>query len=335
MGVSVSDTYGIRQQYSTMRLSELRQRLANLPEVSGVPGLTIFSAGSYGRLEASQYSDIDLFFITTESQGTVVEPRTSELRLFGKIIETVDVMKFPKFSNDCEYLVVMHADDMLEHMGSRADDHANYFTARLLLLLESRCLHNDQAFSRIASRIVSSYFKDYPDHQQTFQPIFLLNDICRFWKTLLLNYENRRGLDPGAVGYEQLRTRQKVRNFKLKYSRMTTCFATIAALGSHLAPVTEAQVLEITCLTPRERLQSVADRIPTVQKHVDDVLERYRWFLDMTGLPTVELEKNFSDKTRRGEMFQLANDYGNSMFKLLQAIDETDPARRLMRNLVI
>jgi hypothetical protein len=164
--------------------------------------------------------------------------------------------------------------------------------------------------------------------------MFLLNDICRFWKTLLLNYENKRNLPPGAEN-EERRTRQKVRNFKLKYSRMTTCFASIAALGSHSAPVSEQQVLELTGLTPRERIQSICDRIPKAKKAVYSVLDRYAWFLEMTGLPTTDLEGHFSDKQKRSEMFQKANDYGDAMFKLLQTIDDENGGQRLLRNLVI
>jgi hypothetical protein len=162
-----------------------------------------------------------------------------------------------------------------------------------------------------------------------------MNDISRFWKTLLLNYENKRSLPPGTEDIEAKRRKQKVRNFKLKYSRMTTCFASIAALGSHLAPVTIDQVLTLTTLTPRKRLESIPLMIPSVQPAVDDVLNKYSWFLEMTGQPTEILEEHFSDKQRRTEMFQKAGEYGDAMYNLLRAIDETDPRLRLLRYLVI
>lgn len=330
-----SKVYYERAEYSRIRLAELRERLGKLKELTDFPTLTIFGAGSYARLEASKYSDIDMFFLSVGAKEADPEPRTNSLRLFGKVIEIIDTMSFPKFSNDCEYLVILHTRDIVSHLGSRIDDHENYFTARMLLLLESYCLYGDEAYSEILSRIVESYFKDFPDHKQTFQPMFLLNDICRFWKTLLLNYENKRNLPPGVEDEERRRTKQKVRNFKLKYSRMTTCFASIAALGSHLAPVTEQQVLELTRLTPRQRLQSITSRLPNTTEAVNEVLDRYGWFLEMTGLPTAELEEHFSDKEKRAEMFQRANQYGDSMFRLLQAIDGTDEKFRLLRNLVI
>jgi hypothetical protein len=77
---------------------------------------------------------------------------------------------------------------------------------------------------------------------------------------------------------------------------------------------------------------------PETQKPVDDVLAKYAWFLEMTGLPTEQLEKHFSDKQKRTEMFQKANDYGDSMFTLLLSLDKEQINKtrpRLLRYLVI
>jgi hypothetical protein len=151
---------------------------------------------------------------------------------------------------------------------------------------------------------------------------------------MLLNYEHKRHL--GGAPEDQLKkTKQKVRNFKLKHSRMTTCFASIAALGSFTAPVTEEQVIAVTRLTPNERLRSVVERVPSAKSNVEEILERYAWFLEMTGLPTLELEGHFSDKAKRTEMFERANEYGDAMFRLLQQIDGTDSRLRLLRTLVV
>lgn len=332
--MSAPDTYIKREKYSLQKLNKLKNKLVSLSELKDLPTLTIFGAGSYARLEASEFSDIDLFLISDGKENDIIEPNTKSLKLFGKIIKVVDDMNFPKLSNDCEYLSILYTKDILDNLGNRTDDHANYFTARMLLLLESHCLYGENTFNKITLDIVKSYFKDYPDHKQTFEPMFLQNDICRFWKTLLLNYENKRNLPLG--GKESKRTtKQKVRNFKLKYSRMTTCFATIAALGSHLPPVNEEQVLALTKLTPRQRLESIPERLPKTKQHVKKVLDSYKWFLEMTGLPTEELEKHFSNKKKRLEMFGKANEYGNLMFDLITEIDSSDLKLKLLRNLVI
>jgi len=45
------------------------------------------------------------------------------------------------FSNDGEFLRILYLEDMLEQLGGREDDYLNYFTARMLLLLESKPLY--------------------------------------------------------------------------------------------------------------------------------------------------------------------------------------------------
>ncbi len=330
--ISIDDVYKERANTSTTRLSELRSRLQDISAVSGYPELTIFSAGSYARHEASTYSDIDMFFLCSKKREDTHEPRTQELRLFGKLIEETHHMGFPKFSNDSQYLEILHTGDIISHLGSRDDDHRNFFTVRMLLLLESTCLFGEAKYDQITRDIISSYFKDYPDHENTFRPVFLMNDICRFWKTLLLNYENKRDVSDEP----EEKTKQKVKNFKLKFSRMTTCFATIAALGSYLAPVNEEHVFEQTQLTPRDRLINVTTRVPEAEDAVQDILHRYAWFLGMTGLPTDQLRAHFTDKEQRTEMFKLANEYGDSMFNLLIVLDKANGGNTsLLRYVVI
>ena len=251
------------------------------------------------------------------------------------MIQVADDLGFPKFSNDCEYLTFLSTEDILKNLGNPRDDHQNYFTARMLLLLESRCLHNESSFEKVVRRIIQSYFTDYPDHPETFWPLFLLNDIGRFWKTLLLNYEHKRRQDASGPNQEVIKTKQKVRNFKLKYSRLTTCFASVVALGCRSAPVTEDAVFQLTRLTPRERLESVTQHVRGVEREVEEVLRRYNWFLEMTGLPTPELESHFADKSKRTEMFERAREYGDAIFGLIQRIDQSSEDLKLLRFLVV
>ncbi len=329
--ITKSEIFEKRAQYSQNRILELRNRIAGLKEPKDLRNLTIFVAGSHARLEASEHSDIDVFFFCSGNRNTRKEPHTKELKLFGKMIEIAGDMKFPKFSDDCRYLQVLHTNEMFTHLGSPIDDHGNYFTARMLLLLESKCLYGDRAYDQIISKIVDSYFRDYADHRQDFEPIFLLNDICRYWKTLLLNYEYAR-----TYMTPEKKTKQKVRNFKLKFSRMTTCFASIAALGSYANPVMKRQVIRLTRLTPRERLEDIVARLPRTKTTVTNILKQYAWFLGMTGLRKDELEEYFRKPRNRSMINQKANDYGDSMFELLCKVsDSNNNINKLLRYLAI
>ena len=336
------DIYQHRAEFSRSQLELLQAEFEGLSECKKFDNLTIYATGSFARLEASGHSDIDVFFINVGSEKDVEDPKTSSLRMFGKVIEIAERLGFDSFSNDSEYLRLLHLDEILSKLGSRIDDHQNYFTARMLLLLESYCIYGKDKFDELVRLIVASYFRDFKDHQQSFEPRFLMNDLTRFWKTMLLNYENKRrvlaeldsqkGLTPDI---ELQRTKQKVRNYKLKYSRMTTCFATIAALGSHRSPVREEDVIELVRLTPRERLLSITTRLPDTTEVVSDLIIKYAGFLQMTGLSMEDLEAQIADKTRRIELFTAANEYGDTMFELLKIIDGADPDLKLLRTVVI
>lgn len=330
---SIPKVFDERSKLSCERLEEVRKTISKLRELKNFKDLTVFGAGSYARHEASKYSDIDLFFVCRKSRSKQIDLRTKELSLFGKMIDVIEQLKFPKFSNDCQYLNILSTGDILQHLGSPTDDHKNYFTARMLLLLESKCLYGDKIYNKVIDEIVHSYFADYPNHSHEFQPIFLLNDICRYWKTLLLNYENKRNRTRET---EAQKVKQRVRNFKLKFSRMTTCFATISAIGSYKTPVTEEQVVRLVRLTPRERLQDITRHVSDAKNEVQNILNEYAWFLDMTGLPTEELQSKFYDKEGRTKMFQKANEYGNLMFNLLLKLDKNSNGKGdLLRYLVI
>ncbi len=117
-----------RIEYSLSRLDELKNSFSKLSATAKIPKLTIFAAGSYARQEASKFSDIDLFFLTSKKKNEIDELNTNSLRLFGQVIEVVEDLAFPAFSNDGQYLVLLHTDDILENLGGRTDDHQNYFT---------------------------------------------------------------------------------------------------------------------------------------------------------------------------------------------------------------
>jgi len=224
-----------KQSHSREKIKALQEALENATEISKLRDLTIFVSGSYARLEASKYSDIDLFFIQHGVIDKIDSPNISSLRMFSEVISISDNLGFPKFSNDGEFLKILESKEILKELGGRKDDYNNHFTARLLMILESRCLFNESAYDQILKDVLGAYFKDYPDHPRDFQPTFLVNDILRFWKTLCLNYENKRN-QPDDDRTRQIK--QKIKNFKLKFSRMLTCFGSIAYIVSRHDPIT-------------------------------------------------------------------------------------------------
>lgn len=318
-----------RTDFALGRLTDLQARVNLAAEGVSLTGLSIFTVGSYGRLEPSSHSDIDLFFIYEEESPKDTR-RTSELKLFGRLIEIVERMDFPALSNDAQYLESHVIEEVLENLGSPSDDARNFFTMRMLLLLESRPVYGNESYLKVITQIVDSYYRDYPAHEASFRPWFLLNDIMRFWKTLLLNYEHKRNRPDDNPDDPKPR----VKNFKLKFSRATTCFATICAIGSSTTPVSSNDILELVSITPRERLARVSQNIPATGPLVQAVLDEYAWFLEQTGLPTEQLDEMFLDRDQKRAVFGRADAYGAKLYALLKAIDdETDG--QLLRALVV
>lgn len=333
--VSQPEILDDRRTKSLDRLDQLKKELEKLSETQAYPGLTIIAAGSLARLEASEFSDIDMFFFTS---GKVEEPRTKELKLFGKLIDVIDNLGFPKFSRDCQYLSIMSTEDMFDHLGSSNDDHQNFFTARMLLLLESKCLYGEEEYENLIDSVVKYYYRDYNQHEKDFKPTFLLNDICRYWKTILLNYENRisKRKNDDLPENEEERIKRKVHNFKLKYSRVTTCFATICAIGSLESPVNSDKIKGLVHMTPRERLEEIPKRVPETREIVEELLEKYSFFIHKTGLSEPALNQEFADPDNAKILFDNANEFGDLMFRLLEEIDQqTSPELKLIRHLVI
>lgn len=176
----MTDIYDEKKTQSIDRLTLFAEKLRACKEINGIDGLTIFTSGSYARNEASKFSDIDLFFLVNRTENGVDDIKLKSIQLFAKIIEISQELNFPEFSNDGEYLKLIQSDSILENLGGQRDDYDNHFTTRMLFLLESKCIYNEQLNDHIMEEFIESYFRDYPRHPSDFKPIFLINDIIRF-----------------------------------------------------------------------------------------------------------------------------------------------------------
>lgn len=317
-----------RKNFSRTRLGELSNRFLRTAEVARFENLCIYATGSYARHEASANSDIDLFFVHTGSSHSVEVPsRLDELRLFARVIEIGESMDLPPFSNDGEYLKILYLDDMLSMLGGPADDFHNYFTARMLLLLESTPLANNDRFREMSEAVIESYFRDYPDHSKEFRPVFLINDILRFWKTLCLNYEHRRNRPEDDL---EKKRQQQVKNFKLKFSRLLTCFGTIVAICSMPPPIDGDNILTLTRMTPLERFLSAIKNESGLAGLRREVLQHYAWFMEHTALTTEKLREHFEEAPDREAMFDRADSFGRLVYDALDYLAERNSYRRYL-----
>ena len=237
-----------RHSRSQVRIEEVRRAFARHDALSGHP-LAVFCVGSLARMEIGAKSDLDLF-VTADSVDNSHElrKRLFQITLFSEMMRINKELDFPTFSNDGEYLKVCFMDDLKSGTGSRLDDSENLFTTRMLLILESQFIANKSAYRTHLRQILELYYRDQSE-TTSFRPTFLLNDVLRYWRTMCLNYEERR---------HELRRPFRKKNVNLKFSRMLTVFGTVLPLVAE--PIDSVCKLEDLCSkTPLERLATGLD----------------------------------------------------------------------------
>jgi hypothetical protein len=137
------------------------------------------------------------------------------------------------------------------------------------------------------------YFRDGRG-RKGYRPLFLLNDILRYWRTLCINYERSRN-DISKPWWKV--------NLNLKFPRKLTVFSTVlATISSPLAA--EAAFRRIAQMTPMERLAFALDEMgdDSLLAGFNVVLSNYEDFLaakshqELEGAEKPALVAEFSQK---------------------------------------
>jgi len=251
-----------RMNASEVERREITKKFNEWESLFGQKPITVYCAGSLGRGEIGSLSDLDLFILSDEEEKS--RSKLRQLELLAAIIKINRDLEYNDFSNDGEYLKVYYKDHMLKSVGRPQDDSENLFTARMLLLLESKPVLNTAAYDILVNDVIHHYFRDSED-KNAFKPLFLINDILRYWRTLCLNYEQIRN--------DVTRSWRK-KNINLKFSRMLTVFATILPLIAEPA-TNEDSVRKLVQLTPHERLAFGLDLL-----NDESLIDSYVSFLD-------------------------------------------------------
>ena len=139
-----------RKAYSESTLANINLKAEAAFRDAPTP-IAIFAAGSLGRLEIGRESDLDLFIVSDKEDSTRVN-RLEEIRVFSKLIEINRELKLPEFSGDGRYLKIHNLTELINSTGDAHDDSENFFTTRLLLLLESSIARRLFAAASLAGR---------------------------------------------------------------------------------------------------------------------------------------------------------------------------------------
>lgn len=346
-----------RRAYSDARLAAFTEALRREipgPEMDELFGdhTCIYAVGSGGRRELSPFSDLDVFLV---KHG---EPRRiDEVRLQSAVLRALRAEAFEDPSNDANFLKLHGAQALIERLGQPSDDWENTFTARMLLLLESRPLVGATAHEALAAKALDAYWRNVERHREDYLPIILLNDIIRYWRILLLNYESKtaekerrlasRFPDPASearkIAERDLEADKQFRSYKLRFSRCLMCYSSVALLLAEAlatqsqgrkAHVTREAVDSMVRTTPLERLDAAIEKAnrDRVAETGAALKSLYAGFLRDSARPKSELLTLFADAKDRRPLFRAAWEFGERMYDFIDALGKDNP---LFRYLVV
>jgi predicted nucleotidyltransferase len=319
-----------RRNKTTSRFQELQKELQEAEKLVDQKAC-VYATGSFGRVEASEHSDLDLFIVGEEETGQRKLSKINEILLEADLIEATQKLGIPEFSGDGEYLLVHYTKkELIETLGKPHDDANNTFTARLLMLLESRALLGSTVYKSVIEEVVAAYWRDFADHKNEFVPAFLANDILRLWRTFCVNYEARTLTEP-----PEKKAKRKLKNFKLKHSRLLTCYSALlyllAIFGSNKS-VRPEDAINMSQLSPTARLEWLLSRNELSDAHatVRGLLDHYENFLAATNYSESELIQRFLDGKEGKKLLQSANEFGNLTFTAIEQIGQRNAFHRVL-----
>jgi predicted nucleotidyltransferase len=325
----MGETLDRRRLETTKRIDALRLELTRAAELCGETAC-VYMTGSFGRGEASEHSDLDLFIVGQGAPEAPALSRLDQILVKADLIEANRKLGFPDFSGDGEYLAHHTVGELVDTLGKPEDDANNTFTARLLLLLESQPLVGEFAYRRIVDDVIASYWRDYQDNKNRFVPAFLANDVLRMWRTFCVNYEARTQNVP-----PERKAKRGVKNYKLKHSRLLTCYSGLLyllAVFSKNGTVTPTDVASMIGVTPTQRLEwMIAQPELTGAKNtIGKLMDGYERFLARTDASEDELVAIFMDKRKKEDYMASAFEFGDLVFAVFNEVGRGSRFHRLL-----
>ena len=319
------------------RLQQITDDLVGADAMFG-QSACVYATGSFGRLEAGPQSDLDLFIVIETDAKTskkLLLNAVDEIKLKSELISTAEKNEVAKFDGGGRFLTSHTIESFTKWLGSNEDDFRNTLTGRMLLLLESKPLIGNVTYRKTIDLVIEKYFRDYAGHEGNFVPSFLFNDIIRMWRTFCVNYEFYR---------KDADSRNKIKNLKLKFSRMLTCYSGIVylmAVYARDARVQPDDVRAMIAISPTERLEAIAaidfgftgDIAAILRKAVENALSGYSEFLELTHQGSREAVKAYNADEARWREKSYA--FGRCLSTMIDGLGEVSPRADGLRRLIL
>jgi hypothetical protein len=243
-------------------------------------------SGSLARDEFTLGSDIDWTLLIDGS----ADPKHYDLTT--KIGDVISGIAKKPVGRERTFGAMVFSHDLVHEIGGDDDTNLNT-TRRLLLLLESRAVGRQDAYTRVVRNVLSRYLledRGFWRGSGHSVPRFLQNDFARYWRTMAVDFAYK------------LRTRSgkgwAIRNIKLRMSRKLTYISGLLACyrchldysdsdrnqiyadANHQPEIIE-HLEEIFRMTPLEIVASVLVRYPHLDDASGKILNSYNEFIDI------------------------------------------------------
>jgi hypothetical protein len=270
------------------------------------PDAVVVACGSFARREACAASDLDYFVIRLggEAEGEAepgwVEPLAAALK------EVVPIEP----ARGGPFTAVERLSDMVRNMGGQEDTNQR-LTRRMLFLLEGEPLSERAGFRFARRALLDRYIASRVGDGML--PLFLLNDLIRYYRTIAVDYEYKTGEADKPWG---------LRNLKLVFSRKLLYASGLFALGAVRDGNAAAKIERLEALldlTPLDRMAEICGA-----GAVRPILDSYDHFLDRLAKPGVRRHlEQLTRRERDDPVFRDLKDAGYGFTRELAGLFET------------
>jgi hypothetical protein len=242
---------------------------------------SVVTAGSYGRLEASDQSDLD-FTILSEKSLTDQESES----LIGKVRSQANLLQMKPANPNGAFAKSYKVETLVNSLGSKQDSSDNS-SVRLLMIMESRAVFNVDLFNSSRNQILDRYTK-YLNANPSKELVLLINDCIRYFREMCVSYQ---------YACDNEKEKWVLRNVKLRHSRIVLYAGMLLlCLNASTKEDKVAYLKENIDFTPLERISSVYSEADS--KEVHRLLGLYDMFLNRISQPELRAKLDLDYEER-------------------------------------